>query len=112
VEFRDFAATHRNSPPVCRRSAEHSRQQLTKLQEALDEAARAAQAALEAAPPSNTREIDGLIEQLTRAATAHAEQQAARAVEPLRAEIASHADEAALLAGSLEESQGQADALG
>jgi hypothetical protein len=113
MDFRDFAATH-TSELITRllgSSSAQSRQHLTKLRVALDEAASAVEAALEAAPLPNPREIDDLIEQLTRAATAHADEQTARAVEPLRAEIISHSDEIALLAGSLEESQFQADAL-
>ena len=113
MEFRDYAASHTSEliTRLLASSTAQSRQQLTALRAALDEAVSAVEAALEAPAPSPTGDVDELIQQLTRAASAHAEEQAARAVEPLQAEIASNADEIALLAGALEEAQTQADAL-
>jgi hypothetical protein len=113
MEFRDYAASQ-TSEVITRLLAgisAESRQQLTALRVALDEAASALQAALDAKPPMDGRMVDELVEHLTRAAAAHADEQAARAVEPLRAEVAAHADEIAVLAGTLEESQTQVDAL-
>lgn len=112
MELRDYVTTQ-TSELVTRllaASGEQSRGQLNRLRAAIDEAVGVMEAALEA-PPSSSRDIEELIEQLTKAAAAHAEQQAAHALEPLHAEIAAHADEIAALAGALEESQGQSDAL-
>jgi hypothetical protein len=112
MEFRDYATTQ-TSELVTRLlavSSEQSREQLNRLRRAIDEAVGAVEAAIET-PPSAAREIESLIQQLTSAASTDAEQQAAQALAPLRAEIAAHADEIALLAGSLEESQAQTDAL-
>ncbi len=113
MEFRDYAATHTSEllTRLLAGATAQSRQQLTTLRAALDEAVSALEAALEAPAPSHEKDVENLVDQLTRAASAHAEEEAARAVEPLRAEIASHADEIAVLAGTLEESQGQADLL-
>lgn len=113
MEFRDYAATHTSEliTRLLASSTEQSRQHLAKLRAALDEATRAVEAALDAPPLSPGGDVDGLIDQLTRAAAAHADEQTARAVEPLQAEMATHAEEIALLAGSLEESQGQGDLL-
>jgi hypothetical protein len=113
MEFRDYAASQ-TSEVITRLLAgasAQSRQQLTALREALGHAASALQAALDAKPATDGRAVEELIEHLTRAAAAHADEQAARAVEPLKAEVASHANEIAALAGSLEESQAQGDAL-
>jgi hypothetical protein len=113
MEFRDYAASQ-TSEVITRLLAgvsAQSRQQLMALRAALDEAASALQAALDAKLATDGRAVEELVEHLTRAAAAHGDEQAARAVEPLKAEIASHAEEVALLAGSLEESQTQADAL-
>jgi hypothetical protein len=113
MEFRDYAATQ-TSEVITRLLAgvtAQSRQQLSALRAALDEAASALQAALEAKPMVDGRASEELVELLTRAASAQADEQAARAVEPLKAELASHADEVAALAGSLEESQAQAEML-
>jgi hypothetical protein len=114
MEFRDYAATH-TTELVTRLLADassHSRQHLTRLRAALDDAVVTIEGAIEAQSSATPEpEIEELVEQLTRAATTHAEAEAARALDPLRAEITAHVDEIAVLAGSLEEAQSQVDLL-
>ena len=112
MDFRDYAATQ-TSELVTRllaESTEHSRQHLERLRTALDEAVNAVETALNA-PPSSEADLDELIGDLAKASAKEAEAKAAAALKPLQAELALQADEIAQLAGSLEESQGQADGL-
>jgi hypothetical protein len=112
MDFRDYASTH-TSDLVTRLltgSSDQSRLHLERLRATLDEAFSTLETTL-ATPESAQRDVDELVDRMEGAAATHAEQRAAQAVEPLRAEIAAHTDEIAQLAGALEESQGQCDAL-
>lgn len=112
MDFRDLAET-RTSELIARlvaASREQPRQQIARLRTALDEAVAGIDRALGTVEPAD-RDIQALVEQLTAAASAHAEQAVAKAVQPLQDDIAAQTDEIATLAGSLEETQSQADAL-
>jgi hypothetical protein len=112
MDFRDYATT-RTTDLVNRlliSSTEQSRLHLERLRATFDEVVTALETAT-VAPESAQRDVDELVDELSEAAATHAEERAAYALEPLRAEIAAHTDEIAQLAGALEESQGQCDAL-
>jgi hypothetical protein len=112
MDFRDLAET-RTSELISRlvdASREQPRQQILRLRSALDDAMSALERALDVSEPEE-REVQALVDQLAAAASAHAEQAVANAIEPLQSDLASQTDEIATLAGSLEEAQSQADAL-
>lgn len=112
MDFRDYAATHTTElvTRLLTGSTDQSRLQIARLRAALDDAFSTLETGL-ATPEGPQRHVDELVDQLARAASAHAEQQAAQALEPLHAEIAAQAEEIAQLAGALEEWQGQIAAL-
>ncbi len=112
MDFRDYAATQ-TSELVSRLLADSSstsRLHLARLRAAVDDVIGTIESALEASGDRD-REVEEVVEQLARAAATHADERAARALEPLQSELTARAEEATLLAGSLEEAQGQVDVL-